>query len=174
MLDSAFADAPVIGPQLQENVHSLTGSGVALAVGLGIALWAGTSVALALENALDHIWGIPFKRRANPVMARVRALFWIAIFGAIIVVGALLGSASAFTSVGPVVRVAAIALSLTLNVGVFLAVFRVLTSHRPSWRQTLPVRWSRRSRGRCCRRSACISSTAGCRRRRLPTASSRS
>jgi YihY family inner membrane protein len=138
VLDSAFADAPVLGPQLQENVHSLTGSGVALVVGLGIALWAGTSVALALENALDHIWGVPFKRRANPVMARLRALFWIAILGAIIIVGAVLGSASAFTDFGPVVRITALALSLALNIGVFLAVFSVLTSSRPSWRDALP------------------------------------
>src|SRR3954454_3401084 len=79
VLDSALADFPVIGPQLQTNVHSLTGSVPALAVGIGVALWAGTGVALALENAQDHIWGIPIRRRANPLLARLRALLWIAV-----------------------------------------------------------------------------------------------
>ena len=138
VVDSAFADFPVIGPQLQDNVHSLTGSWWVLALGLGIALWAGTSVALALANALDHIWGIPFKRRANPVMARIRALLWIAILGAITIVGAALGSAGVFTTYAAVVSVIALVVSLAINIGVFLAVFRVLTSHRPSWRDVLP------------------------------------
>jgi membrane protein len=138
VLDSAFGDFPVIGPQLQDNVHSLDGSAWALAVGLGLALWAGTSVALAIENALDHIWGVPFRRRANPVMSRLRALVWIAILGGVMIVGVVLGSASAFATYGPAVRMAALLVSLAINIVVFLAVFRVLTSHGPSWRDVLP------------------------------------
>jgi YihY family inner membrane protein len=138
VLDSAFGDFPVIGPQLRDNVHSLQGSAWALAVGLGLALWAGTSVALAIENALDHIWGVPFRRRANPVMSRLRALVWIAILGGVMIVGVALGSASAFATYGPAVRIAAVTVSLAINVVVFLAVFRVLTSHAPSWRDVLP------------------------------------
>ena len=70
VLDSALADFPVIGPQLEDNVHSLTGSAAALVIGIGVAVWAGTGVALAVENALDHIWGVPIRRRANPLMSR--------------------------------------------------------------------------------------------------------
>ena len=138
VLDSAVADFPVIGPQLEDNVHSLRGSAAALAVGIGVALWAGTGVALALENALDHIWGIPIRRRVNPLLARVRALVWIAVLGGITLVGTVLASASAVASYGPAVRVAALAVSFAINLLVFLAVFRVLTSHRPSWRDVLP------------------------------------
>jgi YihY family inner membrane protein len=138
VLDSALADFPVIGPQLRDNVHSLRGSAPALVVGIGVALWAGTSVALAFENALDHIWGVPIHRRANPLLARVRALAWIAAIGGITLVGTVLGSASAFATYGPAVRIAAVAVSLAINVVVFLAVFRVLTSHSPSWRDVLP------------------------------------
>jgi membrane protein len=138
VLDSALADFPVIGPQLRDNVHSLRGSAAALVVGIGVAVWAGTSVALALENALDHVWGVPIRRRANPVLARVRALVWIAVVGVITLVGTVLGSASAFATYGPAVRVAALIVSLAINIVVFLAVFRVLTSHSPSWRDVLP------------------------------------
>ena len=138
VLDSALADFPVIGPQLQTNVHSLRGSVAALIVGIAVALWGGTGVALALENALDHIWGVPIRRRVNPIYARLRALVWIAALGGITLVGTVLGSASAFATYGPAVRVLALAISLGINLVVFLAVFRVLTSHGPSWRDVLP------------------------------------
>ena len=52
--------------------------------------------------------------------------------------GTVLGSASAFATYGPAVRIAAVVVSLAINVVVFLAVFRVLTSHSPSWRDVLP------------------------------------
>ena len=45
-------------------------------------------MALALENALDHIWGVPIRRRANPLLARLRALLWIAVLGGITLLGA--------------------------------------------------------------------------------------
>jgi YihY family inner membrane protein len=138
VLDSALADFPVIGPQLETNVHSLQGSAFALAAGMGVAIWSGTSVALALENALDHIWGVPIRRRANVLLARVRALVWIAVLGGITMAGTALASAGAVASYGPLVRVLALAASLVLNLGVFLAVFRVLTSHSPGWREVLP------------------------------------
>jgi YihY family inner membrane protein len=138
VLDSALADFPVIGPQLQDNIHSLRGSATALAVGIGVAVWAGTGVALALENALDHIWGVPIRRRVNPLVARLRALIWIAVLGGITLVATVLGSASAFATYGPAARVAALVVSLAVNVVVFLAAFRVLTSHRGPWREALP------------------------------------
>jgi membrane protein len=138
VLDSALADFPVIGPQLKTNVHSLRGSAPALVVGIGVAVWAGTGVALAIENALDHIWGVPIRRRANPLFARLRALVWIAVLGGVTLIGTVLGSASAFATYGPAVRAAAVLMSLSINIAIFLAVFRVLTSHSPSWRDVLP------------------------------------
>jgi membrane protein len=138
VLDSALADFPVIGPQLEDNVHSLTGSATALVIGIGVAVWAGTGVALAVENALDHIWGVPIRRRANPLMARLRALLWIAVLGGTTILGTVLASASAIANYGPAVRLVALIISLAINIAVFLAVFRVLTSHRPSWRELLP------------------------------------
>ncbi len=138
VLDSALADFPVIGPQLEDNVHSLTGSAAALVIGIGVAVWAGTGVALAVENALDHIWGVPIRRRANPLMARLRALLWIAVLGGTTILGTVLASASAIANYGPAIRAVGLIVSLAINVAVFVGVFRVLTSHRPSWRELLP------------------------------------
>jgi membrane protein len=139
LVDSALADFPVLGPQLQSNVHPLQGNGLALAIGIGIALWAGTGVCLALEYAFDRIWGVPSKRRSNFVMARLRALAWIAVLGLVTLVGAVIGGLSASTvSYGALARIAALGVSLALSVTVFTTAFRVLTSASPTVREVLP------------------------------------
>jgi YihY family inner membrane protein len=126
VLNSALADFPVIGPQLKDNVHSLQGSGFALAIGIGVALWAGTGVCLALEHAFDQIWEVPSKRRSNFVWKRLRALAWIAVLGVVAVVGAFPAALSTSTA------------SFAVSVTVFLTAFRVLTSASPSVRDVLP------------------------------------
>jgi membrane protein len=139
VLDSALADFPVLGPQLQTNVHAIQGNGLALAVGIGVALWAGTGVCLALEYAFDRIWGVPPKRRSNFVWARLRALAWIGVLGVVTLAGAVIGGLSASTvSYGAVARVAALGVSLALSVTVFTTAFRVLTSASPTVREVLP------------------------------------
>jgi membrane protein len=45
---------PVIGPQISGHIGSLSGSSVALVVGLAGAVWSGLGVTLAIGNALDH------------------------------------------------------------------------------------------------------------------------
>src|SRR3954447_20560272 len=48
IVDSALERIPVIGAELTGKLQPLTGSGIALAVGLLGALWAGLGVTLAL------------------------------------------------------------------------------------------------------------------------------
>ena len=71
-MDSALGQFPVIGPELSRG--SLHGSGLALGLGIAAALWAGIGVFLASQNAMNHLWGVPFKRRPDPIRARGRAL----------------------------------------------------------------------------------------------------
>lgn len=139
VLDSALTDFPVIGPQLQDNVHSLHGSALALIAGIAVALWAGTGVCLALEHAQDRIWAVPPKHRASFLWARLRAVAWIGVLGGVTIVGVLAGSLSTSTvSYGIWVRAAGVAVSLVVSCTVFLTAFRVLTSASPSWREVLP------------------------------------
>src|SRR3954452_14468770 len=58
VLDSTVAQIPVIGDQLSRDVTSLKGSGVALAIGIVGALWAGLGVTLAIGRALDTLWAV--------------------------------------------------------------------------------------------------------------------
>src|SRR5918999_650685 len=50
VLDSALSQFPVIGDQIRENIGVISGSGAALAVGIGRALWAGLAGLKAAQN----------------------------------------------------------------------------------------------------------------------------
>jgi uncharacterized BrkB/YihY/UPF0761 family membrane protein len=52
--DSALAQMPVIGPQISGSVGSLTGSGVALAIGIVAAMWTGVCRGQARRPANHH------------------------------------------------------------------------------------------------------------------------
>jgi len=59
LLDSTLERMPVIGPQISGSIGTLTGSAVAIAVGVVGALWTGLGVTLAIGTALDRIWAVP-------------------------------------------------------------------------------------------------------------------
>jgi membrane protein len=134
VLHSVLTQFPIIGPQLQRNIHSLRGSGVALAVGIGGSLWAGMGFAIAAQNAMNHLWDVPFRDRPNPLRARVNALLMLLVFGAggVAATGlASLGTASSSISV----RVGGVALSFVANFLLVWVAFRVLTVRAVSWRE---------------------------------------
>src|SRR6476646_3584914 len=63
ILDGALGQFPILSDQLK--LHSLSGSGVALAIGIIGALLAGLGITSATQNAFNRIWDVPFKRRPN-------------------------------------------------------------------------------------------------------------
>jgi membrane protein len=133
VLHSVLAQFPIIGPQLQRNVHSLRGSGVALGIGIAGSLWAGMGVALAAQNAMNHLWDVPFRDRPNPIIARVRALALLLAFGvAGLLATGLASVAGGSSSLG--VRAVGVVLSLPMNFLIFWVGFRVLTVRHVGWR----------------------------------------
>jgi len=72
LLNSTLDRMPVIGPQVSGNIGTLTGSGVALAVGVLGALWTGLGVTTAIGAALDRAWAVPRVRQIGFVSSRLR------------------------------------------------------------------------------------------------------
>ena len=133
LVDSALAQFPVIGSQLRDNVHSLTGSGAGLAVGILLTLYGCLGVAGATQNAFNRAWAVPRNRRPNPITSRLRSLLLLPVLGAgILVTTALAGlttGADAYgADIGIALRVLAFVLAVIANVGLFMLVFRVLTA----------------------------------------------
>ena len=54
---------PLIGQELQNNVHGLKSSGLSLLVGIALALFGARGVADAFRHAINEIWQIPKSER---------------------------------------------------------------------------------------------------------------
>jgi membrane protein len=59
LINSALSQFPIIGDQLTSSAQPLRGSGSGLAIGILVALCGGLGVAVAIQNALNQVWGVP-------------------------------------------------------------------------------------------------------------------
>ena len=80
--DRRLGPRPVSGHRSGARAAFTQGSGLALAVGIAVSLWTGTSVFLAAENAMNRIWGVPADELPGLVSSRLRALGLLAVLGA--------------------------------------------------------------------------------------------
>jgi YihY family inner membrane protein len=138
IVHSALSQFPVIGDQLQQNLDSLTkGNSVPLGIGILGTLWAGLGVVKSLEEALNTVWDVPYKRRPNAIVSTMRALLMLGVLGIITVVSALVAGAGAGSDTWWW-AVIGILMSLVLNFVLFLLAFRILTRADVSWADVRP------------------------------------
>ena len=94
LIDSILEQFPVIGTEIgrviDESVRQLSGSPLALTVGIVGALWTGTAVVAAAQRAMDDIWDVPRAERPGLLGRVVRAFLLFFVFGASIVLSTLL------------------------------------------------------------------------------------
>ena len=137
VLHDAANGFPGVGNLLTNSVHAKSGTGVALAVGLIFAFLGGRGIANAIMNALNTVWEVPLTDRPGFPGSLLRSV------GILVVVGvgeiasfALAGFAGGvghvFTGVGA--YIAATAVSLVLNIGVFWLAFRLGTASQVAGR----------------------------------------
>jgi YihY family inner membrane protein len=130
---------PLIGDQLEH--HSLSGSGIALAVGLVLTLLGGLAITNAVQFALNRMWGVPYKRRPDFLMSHVRGLRLLAVLGALTVISSIAGGfvgASGHGSVSAWQLVAGIVVSLLVNFVLFISAFSLLTAENIGWKTHTP------------------------------------
>jgi len=131
VLNSALTDFPVIGEQLRENVHSLNRTGVGLVVGaIGTVLGARGATS-AIQNAMNTVWEVPRHRRPGFPFSWLRGFGLLGTLGIGVVATTVLsgfGTWGGRVLGGLVGSVAAIALSLAVNVGLFWLGLRLATS----------------------------------------------
>jgi membrane protein len=139
VVDTALGRIPVIGAQLRGEIEPLTGSGIALAIGLAGALWAGLGVMLALGRAFAEIWDVPRLEQPGGLKARGRGLAVMVILGVTLIAATAAAGLVGGGWIGPVAqRGAAIVGSLAVNGVVFLTVFVLLTPPPRRVRDLLP------------------------------------
>ncbi|MGE3325922.1 MAG: YihY/virulence factor BrkB family protein [Acidimicrobiia bacterium] len=138
--DSALAQIPVIGTQLTDGIaNNDKGSGVAVVVGIAVALWAGLGCMQAAQDAMNEVWDIPRVARPGFVPKRIRSMLTLVILGlAIAISTTALQIVTSWHGLSGVSRVGVIVIGVVMNAGVFLLAFKVLVSGHLSWGDLVP------------------------------------
>lgn len=124
------------------SVHGLSGSWWALALGVVTALWSGLSVVRIIEQAFNTVWEVPQTKRPNFAMKVFRSVWVLAIMGGGLVLSVLINGfvsgAAAAVHLGGAGHLAGYLISIALDVGLFIAAFRILTAREVTTMDVLP------------------------------------
>lgn len=135
LVGSAAEQIPFIGSQLG---GALTGSWLALTIGLAAALWGSMKLFVGLQSAYDDTWEIDVDDRATFVTQRTRALIGLAAIG---------GAQVATVALATVVNTAGLPRSGqtllvigggVINMTVAALMYRYLTSADTTWAMVWP------------------------------------
>ena len=138
VLHSTLSQFPIIGTQLQSNVHSLKGSFVALAIGVVGSLIAGLGVTGATQNAFNKVWQVPVQRRFGFFAWRLRGLGMLAVLGVLSIVSTAAAGLATSQTAGAVTVIVGVLIALAANLVLFFTVFRLLTSEAIATRDLIP------------------------------------
>ncbi len=142
LLNSALSQFPIIGDQLGRP-EGLQGSTSAIVVGSLAALYGSMGLGQAVQNAANIAWSVPRNSRANPFLLRFRSLVLLSIGGigilSLAIATAVLANPDAMgaemeATVGTVSRV----VGFVLTLGIFVAIFRMISLRRAKTRSVLP------------------------------------
>jgi YihY family inner membrane protein len=128
LIDSAFGRIPVIGEQLQSQVHPLEGNTAALVIGIVGTLYGALGVGFACQNAMNTVWNIPFVRWPSIGVRYARTLGIIGLLGVASISSTVLSTFATAVAQGQTATVLAVAASFVVNLGLFLLTFKVLTA----------------------------------------------
>jgi membrane protein len=137
LLNSALAQYPVVGQQLR-SIGPLHETGLALVIGLVGTFIGARSVATAIQNALNTVWEIPIARRPGFPWSWLRSfglilVIGLGLIGTTVLSGIAAGAGRVLTGAGA--TIAAVVVSLVLNIGLFWLAFRLGTAAEISWSQ---------------------------------------
>lgn len=128
---AALHGYPVIGTQLSSTMtHGLSGTGPALIIGIVLTLYGARGIATAMQNALNSVWEVPRFRRPRFPKNSLRSLGLIAVLGPGQIITVALSSVAGGTGHlgGAFAKIAAFAVALLLNIGLFWVAFRLATA----------------------------------------------
>jgi inner membrane protein YhjD len=138
ILDTAVAQIPVIGPEIERNAGELSGGPAQLVIGLGIALWASTKAFVAVQHAFDDAWEVHVDDRDGLPVKRGKALLGVFIIGGALIASVALSSIASLADLHVTNRILLLVGTLAINVGVLALMYRLMTTASPSWRTVLP------------------------------------
>lgn len=126
VLNTTLSDFPMLRNTLKLGV--LSGNGVGLIIGLIGTFFGARGVANAAQYAFNSVWEVPFQHRPGFPWNWLRSLAMMLVVGVGVLVTTTLAGVGAGSGGHLMLRVAAIGVSLALNVLLFWLGFRLATS----------------------------------------------
>ncbi len=133
---SVLGRFPVIGSTIQGN--ALSGSALALVIGIAASLWAGLGITQAATQAFDRVWAVPMKERPSFLAGRIRGIVLLLALGALFLVASAASGLVSGGLGGTGLLIAGIAISVLLNFALFIVSFKVLCTAELTWRSLIP------------------------------------
>ncbi|WP_456696764.1 YihY/virulence factor BrkB family protein [Aeromicrobium sp. P5_D10] len=142
LLDSALSQFPIIGSELG-TPEGLQGSTTAIVIGSITAIYGAMGLGQAVQNAANIAWSVPRNSRANPFILRLRSLIFLSISGIgillLAIATSLLANPTSFgTDMQSTIGWASRIIGFALTLGIFVAVFRLISLRRAKTRAVLP------------------------------------
>jgi YihY family inner membrane protein len=140
VLKTVANQVPLVGSQLTGNVHELKRTSViGLIVGLAGLTWGATGLAQAGLFTMEQAWNLPGPARPGFAQRLGRAVLFIALLGAGLIVTTGLASLNTyFGHKAAILTVLAVAAAAAVNVGIYLGAFRILTPKTVPSRRLVP------------------------------------
>ncbi len=141
--DNVLTHVAAMFPLLDaKTIKGLTGTWWPLVAGGVTALWSGIGVVRTAQTAFNSVWEIPYHQRPRLIEQILRSLWVLATIGAGLVVTTLISgfvtSSATGVNLGVAGRIGGYVLSLVLDIGLFVAAFRMLTDREVSVRDVIP------------------------------------
>jgi uncharacterized BrkB/YihY/UPF0761 family membrane protein len=138
LVDSALGEFPIIGDQLGEP-RRLSGGVAGIVIGVVGALYGGSGVGQATQNAMNVMWSVPRNVRGNPFVARLRSLRLLVVLAlalagttALSLVGRFVDGFGTFSTLGLAIA------AIVINTFVFSLGYRISTARTLTTRDVLP------------------------------------
>lgn len=125
LVQSVSGYFPVAGQALENSVNGISGSGVALAVGILFALYGARGIADSLRNAVNHIWHVPVSKRSAFPRSLLRSFGIIFGGGAGFMAAAIISGWASAAGHGVLFRLLSIGLNLAILYLVFTLILRL-------------------------------------------------
>lgn len=145
LVNSAFAEFPIIGGQIHEQlgVAAFGHTTLSLLVGILGSLYGARGFANALQNTLNTLWAVPKVDRPGFPLNYLRAFAALLALGLLVVVTAASSTAEAVAGSwgfgGLAARIISVVVGSVLGVGFFIALFRAAAAGQVPTRAMLPA-----------------------------------
>lgn len=125
-----------------KSITGLTGTWWPLVAGGVTALWSGMGAVRTTQTAFNSVWEIPYHERPRLIEQILRSLWVLATIGLGLVlttlISGLVTSTATGVNLGAAGRIGGYVLAIVLDVGLFVAAFRMLTDREITTRDVLP------------------------------------